>query len=466
MLHEQVFCGVFDRFVAKTPVALMAMALIERVFEPAKLDRWFRKAKDRQYTRELTFSALFQLMSQVAFKVFPSLHAAYQAEEDIGASVVAVYAKVKHIEPQTSRAIVRETAVELSDAIVQLKGERRPLLPGYRSKILDGNCIAASEHRIKELRNTSAGALPGKSLVVYDHSLGVATDLLPCEDGHAQERSLLNEVLEMVQERDLWIADRNFCVREFLEGIEDRHARFIVRHHAQVPFTPLGPEKRIGAIATGIVFEQPVEISGFIKGSKPRRYRLIRVRLKKLTRDGDRDIFLLTDLSKSAAPAKVVADLYQKRWSIERMFQELEAHLNSEVTTLGYPKAALFAFCIAVAAYNALSVIKAALRRVHGEDAIETMVSGYYIAGELARTHEGMMVALPPEFWDRFRSMTSEAFIAALIIIAQAANLARYQKHPRGPKKPRTERTAHAGKPHVSTAQLLWGRTGREHSAP
>jgi hypothetical protein len=33
----------------------------------------------------------------------------------------------------------------------------------------------------------------------------------------------------------------------------------------------------------------------------------------------------------------------------------LEATLNSEITTLGYPKAALFAFCVALVSYNFLS---------------------------------------------------------------------------------------------------------------
>lgn len=462
MVLERLFGGVFQRFVEKTPITLMARAVVERVFDPDKLDHWFEQARQQQYTRELLFSSVFNLMSLVAFKVFPSLHAAYQVQaeaEEVSVSVIAVYSKVKGVEPATSRAIVRETAVELSEAIVKLKGARRPLLPGYRVKILDGNCIEASEHRLKVLRKTSAGALPGKSLVVYDPSLDLATDVFPCEDGHAQERSLLSNVLETVQASDVWIGDRNFCVREFLEGIENRKARFIVRHHGQLSFTPVGREVRIGAIASGMVFEQWVEIAGFFDGSKPRRYRRIRVQLKKATRDGDRDLYLLTDLSRSAASAKVVADLYLHRWSIEKLFQQLEAHLNSEVTTLGYPKAALLAFCIAVAAYNALAVIKAALRRIHGEDKIEANVSGYYIAGELTRTYEGMMVALPPRSWARFRRMSDREFIACLLRIAGAVVLARYQKHPRGPKKPQPKRTAYAGEPHVSTAQLLWDKS-------
>ena len=49
------------------------------------------------------------------------------------------------------------------------------------------------------------------------------------------------------------------------------------------------------------------------------------------------------------------------------MFQQLEAHLHSEVNTLGYPAAALFAFCVALVAYNVLAVVKGALRGLHGE---------------------------------------------------------------------------------------------------
>ena len=40
--------------------------------------------------------------------------------------------------------------------------------------------------------------------------------------------------------------------------------------------------------------------------------------------------------------------MYRKRWTIETMFQELEAHLYFEINTLGYPKADLFGFCVAL----------------------------------------------------------------------------------------------------------------------
>ncbi len=73
---------------------------------------------------------------------------------------------------------------------------------------------------------------------MLDQALGLATDIFPCEDGHAQERSLLPEVLETVQAGDLWIGDRNFCTTGFIFGIESKQAFFLVRQHQNLPGTP------------------------------------------------------------------------------------------------------------------------------------------------------------------------------------------------------------------------------------
>ena len=112
---------------------------------------------------------MFGLMSKTVTGSYPSVHAAYQkSKEEICVSVTSVYNKLNGIEIDTSAELVRYAAGELAPAIIELGGATVPLLPGYRVKMLDGNCIEASEHRIAELRELSAGALPGKSLVVYD----------------------------------------------------------------------------------------------------------------------------------------------------------------------------------------------------------------------------------------------------------------------------------------------------------
>ncbi|NOY71702.1 MAG: transposase [Gammaproteobacteria bacterium] len=92
--------------------------------------------------------------------------------------------------------------------------------------------------------------------------------------------------------------------------------------------------------------------------------RRIRVCLNEPTRDGETEIFILTNLPARVAKEKKIAQLYQKRWMIETAFQKLEKNFNSEINTQGYPKAALFGFCIALVAYNIMSSVKAALRGV------------------------------------------------------------------------------------------------------
>ena len=147
--------------------------------------------------------------------------------------------------------------------------------------------------------------------------------------------------------------------------------------------------------------------------------------------------------------------MYRKRWSIETAFQELESHLHSEINALGYPKAALFGFCVALIAYNVLAVVKAALRSRYGENKIANAVSGYYLAGHLGRTYDGMMIAVPDEQWGIFLRMSAETYHRTLLQLAKKVNLAKFKKHPRGPKKPLPKRSCDPKQPHVSTARLL-----------
>jgi hypothetical protein len=52
----------------------------------------------------------------------------------------------------------------------------------------------------------------------------VIEDVIPCEDGHAQERSLLTDVLPTIRPRDLLVDDRNLCTFVFLFGVMARRA--------------------------------------------------------------------------------------------------------------------------------------------------------------------------------------------------------------------------------------------------
>ena len=430
---------VFERFIESSPITIMAGGIAARMLHPEQLDKWFEGTTHDQYTRELLFSTTFDIMSQVVCGIRPSVNASYQAMEDkIPTSIASVYNKLQGVEVETSAGLVRFAAAEAEAIITQLGGTRPPLLPGLRMKILDGNCIAASEHRIKELRSNKAGALPGKSLVVLDPALRLPIDVFPCEDGHAQERSLLDSVLESVERGDCWMADRNFCTAAFLHGIADRGASFIIRRHGNLSYRPVGRMTRVGRSETGTVYEQYIEVPG--ESGDTKKFRLIKVVLTEPTRDGDSELYIVTNVGKRKAGGKKIAELYRQRWTIETAFQDLTEHLNSEINTLGYPKAALFGFCVALVVYMMHAVIKAALSNVHGSETVDATVSGYYMADEISATYRGMMIAIPPDEWRIFGDMTRSQFVKTLVRLAKSVNLRRFRKHPRGPKKKQPKR--------------------------
>ena len=212
------------------------------------------------------------------------------------------------------------------------------------------------------------------------------------------KRALLGEVLPLVQPQDAWIADRNFCTTNFLCGIAARRAFFVIRQHGQtLTWKRVGQRRYRGRSGTGQVFEQAIELGdgngGILKA------RRITVTLDQPTRDGDREIHILTDIPAEDADALAIAELYRGRWTIETAFAEIAAVLDNEIDTLAYPKAALFAFCVGLVAYGVLRVIQGALRAAHGADKVEAEVSGYYLADELSGTYRGMMIAIPPRHW-------------------------------------------------------------------
>jgi len=350
--------------------------------------------------------------------------------------------------------LVGHTATALGPVITAMGGALPGWLPGYRIRIVDGNHLAGTEHRLKELRTTGAGALPGHALVVLDPQAMLVTDVVPCEDGHAQERSLLDHILALVRPGDLWIEDRNSCTTGFVFGIVRRRASFVIRQHAgNLPWQFVGKRRSCGRIETGKVFEQTIRVAH--EDGEVLFLRRITVVLDRPTRDGDTEIHIVTNLPAQDARARTIAELYRKRWTIETAFAELEATLNGEVETLGYPKAALFAFCVALVAYNLLSVVKAALRSVHGAKVVTEEISGYYLADEVAGTYRGMMIAIPEDEWAVFHDLSPEMLGRVLQELARQVRLSEYRKHPRGPKKSQPKRRVEGQQNHVSTAKLL-----------
>jgi IS4 transposase len=443
-----IFSDILQRFVEQTPVAVMVRAVLEKQFSDSFFDATFDEVAQQQYTRELALSTCAKILTQVTLGRAASVHSVFVKERaTIPVSLGSLYEKLQHVEPLLCEELVSRSAAQLTQVATFLGRCEEPI-PGYKLRILDGNVLAASEHRLQELRTSAAAAMPGKSLVLYDYATDLISDLVACEDGEASERRLLPQLLTKVRAGDLIMADRNFSTAVMLTALVQRGAKFLIRHHAGLSLTFEGLAKPCGRCKTGKVFAQKGRLKcGLV-------CRAITVNRDQPLKEGGSKVVLLTNLPSKKATARKLANLYLQRWTIEEAFRQLTQYLSCEVRTLGYPKAALFAFSLAVLAFNALTCVKAALKAAHEEGKEDW--STYYMAWEVKVTFAGMLVAVPPEEWQSFATMTNESLAAVLRHLAGKVDPTRYAKHKRGPKK--TVKRRKVKSRHVSTAKILQER--------
>jgi hypothetical protein len=278
--------AIFERFVAGTPITVMAQLGLERVLDPAWLEQMFDEhTQGRQYERELLFSTVVDIVALVALGLQPSVHAAARSREGLHVSLSALYDKLNHTAPALGRALVKQSAERLESVVEQFRAKQPGVCPEYRVRIVDGNCLAPSEKRLKPLRKLRTAALPGRSLVVYDPDLCLVIDVLPSEDGHAGERALMVSLLPNARPGELWIADRAFCTYNIIASWEKQGACYLVRQHsANAKVTACDVPVEQGKTDSGTVLEHLVDCQG-PEGTI--RLRRIELRLNTPTEDGE-----------------------------------------------------------------------------------------------------------------------------------------------------------------------------------
>jgi hypothetical protein len=454
----QEYSSVLQRFIAECPVSVMARATMQRLFDAAVLNQLFDDHAEAQYTRELAFAHIVELMSDVVFGVAPSVHASYQQRaEELGVSSAALYQKLTGIEPGVCQALLRSSYQQASavHACCESSAATEGSLPGYRIKIVDGNHLSASEHRLKELRSVSAAPLPGKAVVVLDAETMSISDLYLDEDGHGQERSQIPALIESVTAGELWIADRMYSTLGMINGVAEHGACFLIRQHGSLKPEALSEPVLVAQNKSATVYEQQVRLRQSQESEQPLHLRRISIELASPTRDGETEIHLLSNLPTEHADAERLSELYKSRWRIEEAFFEVTTTLCCEIRTLAYPKAALLAFTLALVSYNIVSVLKSAMRAVHGVETVEQEVSAYYLTLEVRQTYRGMAIAVEAEAWEVFATMSAQTFAKCLQEIASHMRLARYRKHKRGPKKPKPKKKPYINGEHLSTAAII-----------
>ena len=438
-----------ERFAQRSPVALMVRGLLDYCFSPPFLDPLAETLGRSSYTRQIGFSHLVALLTDVVLGTHPSVRAAYAHDDRLHAvaGLKSFYEKLQHVEPGVSAALVRAVADRLRPVLAdRLTPEP---IPGLRLLTLDGNKLAPTQRRPAVTRSIPA-PMPGQALVLREHATGLLGRVLPHPDAYDNERKLLADVLDWFGPGDCVVADCNFCTYPFLAGLVARGAHAVVRHHGSVGLHPVGPEGAAVPTPTGRASESVVRYA-----ETALEVRCVRVELAAATRAGHREVRVLTTLTVEQADAAAVAELYLGRRTIETAFQELEAALRSEVDTLAYPHAALMGFCVAAAVYGMLEVV-----RRYAVPAGGPAVSTVRLSHEVRTFLGGLGVALEGRRGMPRSSWPAERVRAWLEGLALRVTGLRYAKSRRGPKKarvlPRRDK-----RHHEATARLLNGQAPR-----
>jgi hypothetical protein len=389
-----------------------------------------------------------------------SVNASHQAAEH-EYSRQALYDKLKGVETPVSAAMLRVTTQKLM-SIRSSTGMKFPdVIKGFHTYVLDGKTYNATEHRIEETRTDARAPLPGRAVALLDMRHQMFVDVQCDANAHRCERKIVEPLLErQLKPGALYLADRNFCDGSLIENFECHQSFFIIRQHGACPsWREISGEVPVekGTDDQGqSVSEQQIEVQ--LANGSWKIVRRVTVKLSSPTRDGDRELHLLTNLPARVRAGKI-GSAYRKRWTIENCFGHLSRALNAEIRTLGYPGAAGLCFSLALLLFNVMSLVRWLLLK-HGQYSDRYPiddVSYYYIADEISRSQFTFDEVISRQQWRVFATMTSKEFARFLKQTAEQAHLARYRKHIRGPTKPRPKRRFN-GTRHVATQKLLAAR--------
>lgn len=448
---------VLDRYVAKNPLAVMTRAIAVAMLDE-RLDAVFECQRSRQYDSTIKFSTLARSMAEIALGTLKNRNQAYRVyQQELQASSVAYYGKLNRTEPAVSEGVVAYSAEQAASLLNALGFSAWEVLPGYRCLALDGNHLRQTEKRLKATRGLCAAPLPGTIVARFNLHTQIFDHAYLLEDAHAQESTVLDRVLDDIEARDLILADRHFCIQAFLQRLAARGGFFLIRQHGRLQGKRVGKRRCLGRTETGQVYEQRLVVG---TGESALEVRRITVCLDQPTRDGDREIHLLSNVPEPDADGRRLAEIYRQRWEIENAFHVLTMTLNCEAKSNCQPRCALFQFCLAMVAYNCRQVLLAALYAEHPQEDVERM-SPYHVAIDIVRPLDGMLTAVNDREWKQLVPRATPDVAAFLRRVSRHVDVKSYRKSVRGPKKPPPTRQRCKPGTHVSTAKLLKSRNPR-----
>jgi hypothetical protein len=355
----------FTRYALdRLPLAQSVLLLWQQVADPEFLQDLFDRHRGRGYQKILSFPSLVQLTADALLQHDGSARASFEQalERDaLPVSIPAAYGKLRRLPIAVSTAFLTEGTQRLHELLPRPSANAiPPSLQSFIVTILDGKTIKHVAKRLKLLRGVRGGVLGGKTLVALEMNSGLAVAMGAHPDGETSELRLVPEVVGQVQQRlpgpHLWVGDRLFCDLEQMGRFTANGDHFVVRYHPKLHFHP-DPERSVrqGSDAGGRPY---TEAWGWLGAATDPRRRYVR-RIT-LTRPGDEDLILVTDLVNAYQyPAEDLLAVYHGRWGIETVFQTVTEVFPLKHLIGSTAQAGIFQMAFCLLLYNMIHVLRA-----------------------------------------------------------------------------------------------------------
>ena len=223
----------------------------------------------------------------------------------------------------SSEAIVRFLPQKLRPVLEELPGADEPILPGYRTRVLDGNVLTGNRSSTRGVRHGSTPACRGSRWWSWSRT-GADQRPVLCEDAYTQERALSNTFWNVCKPGTCW-----FSTAITHDGVRlhrgDRGSFVGRQHRTNLPVKPVSKLVKCGETETGRIYEQIVRATDPDTGATS----LAAHRATPLTKDARwrEDNWALDQFARDNG-AVAIAEIYGQRWTIETQFQFLMVALH------------------------------------------------------------------------------------------------------------------------------------------
>jgi hypothetical protein len=406
---------VLDRL----PLAEASLLLWAHVLRPDFLAHVYDRHRGRSFEDLLSFPLFVNLIADALIRHHGSGRRSFvraRERDALPTTIRAVYGKLARVPLSLSLGFLEEVTASLQGLLPE--GATTWAMPasldGMTAVILDGKKIKRAAKRLEPLRSTPGRVFGGKLLVAYLPRRGIAVAMAADPDGEANDIRLVPQVLPRARARiagpRLWVADRQFCDLDQPRRFTEQGDHFLIRFSLKMSFHP--DPTRPNVTTNDRRGRTVVERDGWIGvASEPRRRRVRRIAL---SRPGEEDVILITDLVDAATyPAEDLLEVYLARWGIERVFQQITEVFDLKHLIGSTPQATVFQASFCLVLYNLIQVVRALIASTRPEPtAVDSLSSEQIFADMRDELIALNKVVAPAEVAARFPRPISSAEVA------------------------------------------------------